>query len=303
MKNFKILASSLLGSLLLFSCNQDTDDVTVSETPEQVTTNATNIPTEVAAKLSSLGYNLANVERKELTFGDVTLDVWSDEDAYITTEDLEKVDLSLNQEDSEDFGKAFVRNSRINTNQGTSFNGIRYVSVGVLPEFEANTGRPIPTSAGVRRALERAVNTLNNIGSRIFFVIQPAGTGNELNFSASITRNGTLGGFAPTPVNGNFGSAFGEAFAPNERDLGAIFMHEMMHAMGFRHSDFQNRESCRLIGRFDLANRDEPQGDANFVAGTNGNRRNINSVLTACYIGNFNLFQEDINAIRSIYGR
>ncbi len=300
MKNFKILASSLLVGLLLFSCSQDNDDVTISETPEQVTTNATNIPTEVAAKLSRLGYNVANVERKEISMNGETVSVWADDDVYILEEDLENIDLAATLGESEDLGKAFIENARINTNQGSTFNGTRFISIGLSVGTDIN-GNSIDTPA-VRRALQRAVNTLNNIGSRIFFVIGPDNGASEVTIVPNLASTSLTEGFAFSPVNGNFSSGFIAASSNNERDLGAVIMHELMHGMGFRHSDFENRESCRLIGDFAQASVVENQ-NANFVPGTSGNRRNTNSIMTACFIGNFNLFQEDINAIRGIYGR
>ncbi len=299
MKNFKILASSLLASLLLFSCNQDNDDVTPTKSNEQATTNLNNIPNDVATKLSGLGFDLTLVERKELTIANKTMNVWAQDDVYYTDEDLENVDLSLLEDDSEGNEKAFITRARINASRG-AINGTRFVSIGFVPGTDFNGNSSIP--AGARRALRRAVNTLNNIGSRIYFVISPDGTNNEINF-AGTSVNGFPGGSAPGPVNGNFGRSFFSAAAGNERDLGGIMMHEIMHGMGYRHSDFENRQSCRNIGNTDEANVRETQNDNSRVNGTSGNRRNINSVMTACFIGNYNLFQEDINAIRGIYGR
>ncbi len=305
MKKTHILLSLGIAFLALFSCqNEGKETESITDTDTQNIIEEKGVSLEQANKLQQLGFDLDNLERIEIeSANNETEEVWANDDVFVSDYQLEELDSwGLISEDDED-AKAFIRNGRISTNQGSVFNGIRFVSIGFTVSRSSTTGRVVPKTAAERRALQRAVNTINNIGLRLFFVIQPDGVNNEVNVAGSI--GGFIDGAAGIPTNGNFNRSFITASAPNEREFGAVIMHELMHAMGYRHSDFRTRRSCQIAGQprqvFDENSRSPI--DENFVAGTAFNGNFTNSIMTACYIGNFNLTREDVNAIRSIYGR
>ncbi len=302
MKKKHVLIMASLAFLSLVSCQKEEND-TIDNTSSSTVADNSELSVAAANKLQQLGFDIESLERKELkTRGGEVKEGWLGDDIVITDEELEAIKIEASEGEGNE--KAFIRNGIINTNQGSSFGGVRFVSVGFVPSFQ-DVGQVVPIPQAQRRALSRAVNAINNIGLRVFFVIQPDGTGNEINFQGGFASSGSIEGFAPIPVNGNFGSGFADATAPNEQVLGAVYIHELMHSLGYRHSDFRTRASCSFVNRPEMVFDENSIApiDENFVQGTTFSGNFFDSVLTSCYIGNFNLTIEDVNALRSIYGR
>ncbi len=288
----KLTVTGIATSFMLLSCqNENLDDQSA---------NNTTIPTEVAEQLYNLGFDPLNAERKEnpTSDGEIAQNGWLVAgDIFITDTDIDNLINTKQELDDDSENRAYRRRSIINTNRNRR-NGQRIVRVRFAKENSSTTGRPVRPSGLANRSLRAAINRLNGQNLKMRFQIVGQNASADITVSA---KKGSLDGRAGFPVNGNFSSSFVVATAPDQRRLTALLTHELMHAMGFRHSDFRTRSSCRRAGRPNQAFAEN--NNARHIPGTSRNRNNLNSIMTACYIGKAGLTGEDKKALRRLYGR
>ena len=117
-----------------------------------------------------------------------------------------------------------------------------------------------------------------------------------------------VGGSADFPANGDPGDVIvlnlDVPTAP-AADIKHLFLHELGHTLGLRHSDFQTRRSCVEAGVETMeSNEGEGRGGAICIDGTNCNGNETNSVWSACWLlgsvpGTF--LGEDETALNNLY--
>lgn len=294
MKTIKLVATGLIASATLFSCQKDDIETPNTAAP---TEQALNRPDAVTtAKLVEWGLNVNNVERFEEkdAEGNVTKG-WIDGDIIITDEHLEQ-DLPTFDENS-GIAKAFRRP------------GIIFVAPRQTRTLTYYSSRDFNDNQ--RRILEGVINTLNSLNLRLRFVTRPQTTFtdpgffdvNSITITASDRSNVNIQGSAPLPLNGGIRPR-ANINVPSNVDnnaLRGIMMHEILHTLGLVHSDFRTGNSCPQgsAGRADQENFGSPSWH---IPGTAFDGNFMNSIMTTCYIGNFNLSGEDVAALRGLYG-
>ncbi|KAA1245183.1 M57 family metalloprotease [Aquimarina sp. RZ0] len=296
MKSLKLITTSVLISATLFSCQKD--DIETEQNSNQseiITVSNNNVPEDVATKLRKLNFNPDFVTRKEITVSNgKVIKGWLADDIFISDKQISLLDETNNTE------RAYIRNTRVDPSIGVRRNGQRIIRVRIDNGSDSATGETNPILPNHRRALRAAVGALNNLNLNLRWeILGDNSTIFDVETSISI-GNGPIDGFAGSMFNGNPGG-FISASAPNNRQLRGVLIHEIMHSIGFRHSDFRTRNSCQNVNPRQVF--DEGSDDANFVSGTVRDDNFMNSIMTACFIGNTSLSREDVNALRSIYRR
>ena len=111
------------------------------------------------------------------------------------------------------------------------------------------------------------------------------------------------------PFNGNPGDIIGfnaDLIGLSQSVIKFVFMHELGHAIGLRHSDYQTRISCVNLGDPLAINEGEGQLGAICIPGTNCNGNDTNSIMAACAdVNNLpsTFIGEDQMALEILYGR
>ncbi|KAA1239309.1 M57 family metalloprotease, partial [Aquimarina sp. RZ0] len=246
------------------------------------------VPAGISQKLINLGVNPTNAERYEqkTSDGKVTQG-WLSHDIFITDEQLHAMDA--------DISKAFY-NTRV------SVNGTRTITI--VPSgssFNNNVNNIIGILGGV-------VNDFNSLGLRLRFNVgetTPPNTAADFGpNNIVIQSNGTSGCSARFPSNGNPGSFITFDSNGSFQVLRTALFHEIMHALGLRHSDFRTGSSCENVRPASVGdeNVSAPNLQSNFIPGTANDGNFTNSVMSRCFIGNFNLTEEDVRALQGLYG-
>ena len=121
------------------------------------------------------------------------------------------------------------------------------------------------------------------------------------------TRAG-VGGTAGFPFEGDPGDVISlnsDVPTASAADIKHLFLHELGHTLGMRHSDYQTRRSCVEAGVETMqSNEGEGNLGAICIDGTNCNGNETNSVWKACFTlgsvpGTF--LGEDETALKSLY--
>ncbi len=246
--------------------------------------------------LRELGYNPDLAEPYSYDFQGKTIEGFKILDQFVDNRTLQDIKSNIGKEETE---KIYVRNSRVNPYIGRSNNGVRTIVLSIAGSNDLQ-GRPINQNREIRIAREVA-NYFNGFNFKIRFEVV---TRNN-NFDTRVFILNGRDGLGASPRGGNPGNRIEVGRNVSNQQFRGQLLHEMMHTIGFRHSDFRTRRSCAGVNPSQVF--DENGGccpiDQVYIPGTDVNGNTLNSVVTACYVGNFNLTVEDWVALNHIYRR
>lgn len=298
---FRISATALTASLLIItSCSKDDATITESVSVEQVSPTEYGLPKDVLEKTYALN----------MTPGDVEFEIFTYPDGVTSELVILAGDIAIKKED-------FLKLSESDTTS-KQYKAETIVDISRFPTidiyaFTGNTTEGL--SALAQQGVRDAVLNWNSTGSRLRFTVT---FGTERNFDRSIyevfigvstTPNRGFGGRAEFPSGGNPGSSLtitpGANTSTNRNAANAmklVMTHELGHAIGFRHTDWDTRRSCVREG---VANEDSREPDAIHIAGTSTSDVIQNdSLMNGCFgvdstTGNFN--EMDVAAVLELY--
>ncbi|WP_346881443.1 M57 family metalloprotease [uncultured Algibacter sp.] len=275
MKNFKLCFLAILSSTVFFqSCQKDDiqsqDPNQVNPETEVVSTDESSnkITKEVLSKLSSFYMNTDGVKYVDFLLPDGSTKpmIQVEDDIMMTEQQIMGLEMGGGLED---------RNYRTNN----------LVSQGRTITIIGFTGNPDQgLSRKEQTGLRRAVNNYNQLnGVSISFRLT---FGSDYQDKDMVVYHnpdqGGSGGVAGFPENGRpnkFIQIWGlDGFNANVAEH--VITHEIGHSVGFRHSDWQTRQSCG-------PGRGEQAGSvgANAIPGTSAGY-NPNSIMVACFSRN-----------------
>ncbi|MEL6560697.1 MAG: M57 family metalloprotease, partial [Bacteroidota bacterium] len=270
----------------MFSCVQDGSETT----PDNL------ISPEVASGFADLGYDVSNIEVKDLS-----LEPGS---APVPTYVLEG-DILVEKAKAMDLINEYVSSEVVEGPDGEQYRTSALVSAGTTSNPRTlsvigYTGSCCALTSKMRTALQWAVNNYNRLGIEIRLSLRFAAATNA---DMVVYNNGASGGggSAGFPSGGNPNkfiqiNAGTDAFSTNVNEH--VITHEIGHSVGFRHTDYFNRSlSCGTGG-----NEGSAGVGAILIPGTpSGN--DASSIMVACFSSNedgeFN--NNDITALRFMY--
>lgn len=284
----KVAASAVaiaLSSFVMFSCVQDGDETT----PENL------IDPAVASGFSDLGYDVSNLEIKNLSLEPGA--------APVPTYVLEG-DILIEKVKAWDLVTSIAGGEQLQAPNGEQYRTSALVNAGTVNNPRVlsvigYTGSCCALTSKMRTALQWAVNNYNRLNIEIELSLTfTAGT----NADMVVYNNGAGGGggSAGFPSGGNPNkfiqiNAGTDAFSTNVNEH--VITHEIGHSVGFRHSDYFNRSlSCGSGG-----NEGQAGVGAILIPGTN--QFDAGSIMAACFSSNedgeFN--GNDITALEFMY--
>ncbi len=272
MKKFKILLLIILLPTFLFqSCQkeevtpEDNSQIEPEIKAEGPTKDKIKITKAMLKKLSDFYLNTNNVKVVDflLPDGSTTPMVQVEEDIMLSVEQIMNLDMGGGLED-----RNYHTNNLVSQGKNISIIG-----------FTGGGGQGLTQKE--QTALQWAVNNFNQLnGVSISFTLT-FGT-NYQNKDMVVYNNPNVngtGGSAGFPVNGNphkFVQIYGLSNF-NTNVIEHVITHEIGHSVGFRHTDWQTRQSCGQ-------NVNEGVGSigANAIPGTSAGY-NPNSIMVACF--------------------
>lgn len=285
----KVAASAVavaLGSFVMFSCVQEE----IETTPDNA------ISQEVSSGFSDLGYDVSNLEVKNLS-----LEPGS---APVPTYVLEG-DILVEKAKAMDIINELLGGEQIEGPNGEQYRTTNLVNAGSVSNPRVisvigYTGSGFALTSKMRTALQWAVDNYNRIGIELRFTLRFAASTNA---DMVVYNNGAGGGggSAGFPSGGNpFKfiqiNAGTDAFSTNVNEH--VITHEMGHCVGFRHTDYFNRSlSCGSGGNEGTAG-----VGAILIPGTPSGT-DTNSIMQACFSSNEDgeFGANDITALRFMY--
>ena len=292
MKNYLKLAILLFGiSLILTNCEKDT-----SFTNEELTNDFVEyeITEEDILKIRELEFNpfaLRLINQKN-RYG-------INEKYYIIEEDIM---ISYNQVDE------MISSKKMNKQQNSKSK--HYHSNNIVNNIQTLTVRGVNQGNGAltnaqQTALSGAIQKYNELNIGLDFVLTFGAEDNSLDINA-IQVVGPAGGRADFPFNGNPGPIariFTGTNGSNANVLRHIWIHELGHTLGLRHTDWFSLQSCGLNQSEGINSTQEPNANgANHIPGT-PTGYDVTSVMLACFnnsvLGKFN--SRDIIALEYLY--
>ncbi|MGB3465929.1 MAG: M57 family metalloprotease [Cyclobacteriaceae bacterium] len=274
-----------LGSFVMFSCTQED----VETTPDNA------ISQEIASGFSDLGYDVSNLEVKNLSL--------EPGGAPVPTYVLEG-DILVEKAKAMQIINDLVSSEVVDGPNTEQYRTSQLVSAGSVSNPRTisvigYTGSCCALTSKMRTALQWAVDNYNRLNIEIRFSLRFAAATNA---DMVVYNNGAAGGggSAGFPSNGNPNkfiqiNAGTDAFSTNVNEH--VITHEIGHSVGFRHSDYFNRSlSCGSGGNEGTAG-----VGAILIPGTN--QFDATSIMAACFSssedGEFN--NNDITALRFMY--
>ncbi len=272
MKKFKILLLIILLPTFLFqSCQkeevtpEDNSQIEPEIKAEGPSKDKIKITKAMLKKLSDFYLNTNNVKVVDflLPDGSTTPMVQVEEDIMLSVEQIMNLDMGGGLED-----RNYHTNNLVSQGKNISIIG-----------FTGGGGQALTQKE--QTALQWAVNNFNRLsGVSISFTLT-FGT-NYQNKDMVVYNNPNVngtGGSAGFPVNGNphkFVQIYGLSNL-NTNVIEHVITHEIGHSVGFRHTDWQTRQSCGQ-------NVNEGVGSigANAIPGTSAGY-NPNSIMVACF--------------------
>jgi len=269
--NLKTLAACVALSATLFSC-QKSDKTTV--------TSVNGIPTEVLNKIAAQGYSTDNV--MAVNGGYVV-----ENDIFLSYDALDKPNLGpdLRVADEEQYHTTNLI-KRLPRTISVSISGLRQV-------FVAGTDTAIAryNKLNLRIHFKRVAS-----GGQIQIVGEDLGGGGVLGRSSGFPDEN--GNPAPTITLNSRKGAFGSN--PNVQWVGTVIAHEIGHTIGFRHTDYANRNySC---GFSFPSNEGQAGVGAIWIPGTRKSAKDPGSWMLACTDGSNRPFNpNDVTALNYLY--
>ncbi|OEK08773.1 peptidase [Flavivirga aquatica] len=287
MKNFKVILIAILSLTFIFqSCQKD--DVVIDETNELKSESGTDtgkVTKAMLKKLSSFYMNTDNVRTVDFLLPDGTTKpmIQVEGDIMLSEEQVMKMDMGNGLTD---------RNYRTNNlvSQGRNISIIG---------FTGDSGQGL--SEKERTGLQWAVNNFNRLnGVSISFTLTFGTDYEDKDMVVYHNPNeDEAGGSAGFPSNG-LPNKFVQIYGLNNYNTNVIehvITHEIGHSVGFRHTDWQTRQSCRN-------GRGEQVGSvgANEIPGTSAGY-NPNSIMVACFSNNEDgeFDSDDIIGLQNMY--
>ncbi len=267
------LTIPIIGALLLgVSC--ETESFDAEETGQ--------LPDDVKQKLIRLGVNPNESELTTTTHpSGQEISVWQSGDILISSDRL-------------------FEYSDVPTNTTTkAFNTLNLVHTGSEGRLISVVSRGLGTKGDT--ALQQALDAYNALGLKVSFSL----TFGAHDADIAVYRNISKMGFASSyfPYKGDPGGAIEVNNELRDHlDINfwkLIFMHELGHCIGLRHSDWRTRKSCDVsIG--------EAIGSegAIHIPGTSSTGNDVESIMKTCFAPNerMNFTDSDLIALQFLYG-
>ncbi len=281
MKKIKLLALCAIVAGFATSCQKDE---IAAETQETVVEQPTK--DQIKALLDA-GVNTSDVtvgEFKGLP-GDTPIKALFAGDLIIPADELAKGTYALQQNTD---GTKQYRTTNLVTGSNTSFRVVGY------------TGSCCALTSKMRTALQWAVNNYNRLNSSLNLTLVFSSSFN--NSDMVVYNNGLSGGggSAGFPSGGEVFkrvqiNAGTDAFSTNVNEH--VITHEIGHSIGFRHQDWQSRQSCGQN-----TNEGTAGVGAILIPGT-ASSDTAPSIMQACFGGNEDgeFKGDDVRAIETIY--
>jgi hypothetical protein len=213
----RILMFSLIAASL-YSCKKTTNQ---SEDPNAVST-------ETKAKITSLGFSAANVQKTD--------------DGYLVEGDIELTDELLNSSPSQSLIRIAENEQYRTTNLVTALPRVIKISItGLGTAFVQGTDLAISryNALGLKMTFQRVTSGSSNITIRGFNQ-GPSGGYITLGSSGFPTNNGSPYGTIKMNTN-----QYAYGTNPDVNYVGSVIQHEIGHCIGMRHTDYYDRSySC-----------------------------------------------------------
>ncbi|MDH7447301.1 M57 family metalloprotease [Aquimarina sp. 2201CG14-23] len=310
--NFLKIGTVAVATLLFATTSCSDEGIEAGlETGEEI--NASHLPKNVLNKVLELKMNPNEFEVEELVHLDGTVS-----EVIVTSGDMamDKERFLGIPASTEGFAKQYRTEFIIDTNLHPEVNLFVYTGGPILVDGEP---RLIGFSAGAQQGIIDALENWNSVRSGLTLKAEFSSNPNlfdENVHETFIAVNLTLPGFSgragfPDEA-GNPGSFFiispiANQAAPNVPDaIEHLITHELGHAIGLRHTDWNSRQSCVDLGLEDAPSVETNAPDRIFgtLPSIPGIIEQEDSIMNACFgetDGELNFFDEF--AIRNLYRR
>ncbi len=289
MKNqfkFGTMALALM-AVTFTSCEKEelAEEAAVIETADLAVVREAVTDEGILGKVLDLEIDIAQVTKGDFHFPDGTVEerIYIGDDIVVTEKELAMMEVNESQ-----------------TRQFRTFNLVTGSNRTV--DVIGYTGNDqFGLSNKARTALQWAVNNYNSISNSALRFRLTFGTNFDTQdmvvYDNTVNNPGSNGGVAGFPSNGRpnkFVQIYGlEGYNTNVNEH--VITHEIGHSIGFRHSDYYDRQSCGGGG--------EAAGSVGAIQVPGTPTRDFDSIMQACFSANEDgeFSSNDITAIRSMY--
>lgn len=294
MKKLIYLSLVLTLTIVITSCSKETNNNNEIESPLKAEENV--ISSEIISKLSLLNFNTENAK--------LVSNLVNSEEYYSVENDIQ-------------ISKSFLDNLNLTKNGGkanhysvnsinlvtTPTNGQRIIKIRVKHRrgFTGKRSRFSYLGDFEYRSFTEAVAQFNNLNLSIKFQLSKGlKPENDTDIFVYRTRSGVPegGGAAALSSNGNPGSYIKihyDVADYNNLKRRHVYIHELGHAIGLRHTDWQNHESCSS------SSGESSYNQASHINGTPTGYDPTSIMLTCGFGANGSLNSNDILALRNLY--
>ncbi|RXG22377.1 M57 family metalloprotease [Leeuwenhoekiella marinoflava] len=286
LKNHFKLGVLLLGALLILNgCEQD--HLSNSSEDEYFNYVELELTKEDIAKVAKLNFNTYELKLiSQLNNAGIDEKYFLIEgDILISTTEIDNMISSKNSS-----SKHYHSNNTVTNIQTITIRGV-------------NQGSNALSNAQ-QSALTAAIQAYNDLNIKLNFILTFGPNDNTKNINA-IQVSGGAGGRADFPSNGNPGSIarIFSGSGTNNTILRHIWIHELGHTLGLRHTDWFSRQSCGSYNPESINSSSVPNANgANHIPGT-PTGFDPTSIMLSCYdntvTGTFN--NNDIIALEYLY--